>query len=147
MDITDNEIRLAVANLRNQNQIANKQFFGLLGTTVDNRSVWAPDSYQRGFAYELTPIENRPKLVWEIIGVFAMYSDGHLNYLPSFNDGRNTARDLKTNLVAQYAIDTKKELVNFKANTTKKLDELSIENTELKRLLSELEKGKKDKQS
>lgn len=147
MDMTDNEIRLAVVNLRNQNQIANKQLLGLLGTTVDGRIVWAPDSYQRGFAYELTPIENRPTLVWELFGVFAMYSDGHINYLQSFNDGRNTARDLKTNLVAQYAMNTKKEFVNFKENTSRKLDELSIENTELKRRLSELEKGKKDKQS
>jgi hypothetical protein len=137
MDITDNEIRLAVANLRNQNQIANKQFFGLLGTTVDNRIVWAPDSHQRGFVFELTPMEDRPKLVWELFGVFAMYSDGHLNYLPSFNDGRNTARDLKTNLVAQYAINMKKEF-------TQKTDDQSREISELKKRLSELEKDKKE---
>lgn len=138
MDITDNDIRLTTANLCNQNQIANKQFLGLLGTTVDNRSVWAPDSYQRGFAYELTPMEERPKVVWEILGVFAMYSDGHINYLPSFNDGRSTARDLKTNLVAQYAINMKKEFAQ-------KLNNQNEEISELKRRLSELEKSKKDK--
>lgn len=138
MDIADNEIRLATVNLRNQNQIANKQFLGLLGTTVDNRSVWAPDSYQRGFAYELTPIEEKPKVVWEILGILAMYSDGHINYLPSFNDGRSTARDLKTNLVAQYAMNMKKEF-------TQKLNNQDEEISELKRRLSELEKSKKDK--
>lgn len=136
MDNTDNEIRLAVANLRNQNQITNKQLFGLVGTTTDGRIVWTPDSYQRGFAYELTPIEDRPKLVWELFGVFAMYSDGHVNYLPSFNDGRNTARDLKTNLVAQYAMKMKKEF-------TQKMNNQSEEISDLKRRLSELEKGKK----
>lgn len=144
MENTDNEIRLAITNLRNQNQIANKQIFGLIGTTVDNKIVWTPDSYQRGFVYELTPVEERPRLEWDLFGVFAKYSDGHINYLPSFNDGRNIARDLKTNLLAQYAIHTKKEFVNFKENTSRRLDELSIENTELKRRLSELEKDKKE---
>jgi len=138
MEINDNEIKLAVANLRSQNQIANKQFLGLLGTTTDGRIVWAPDSYQRGFAYELTPIEHRPTMVWELFGIFAMYSDGHINYLPSFNEGRTTARDLKTNLIAQYAMNMKQEF-------TKKFDDQNKEITDLKKRLNDLEKDKKTK--
>lgn len=138
MEINDNEIKLAVANLRDQNQIANKQLLGLLGTTTDGRIVWAPDSYQRGFTYELTPVENRPTIVWELVGIVAMYSDGHINYLPSFNEGRTTARDLKTNLIAQYAMNMKQEF-------TQKLTDQNNEISELKKRLNELEKNKKSK--
>ncbi|MGH2613455.1 MAG: hypothetical protein ACRDFB_10475 [Rhabdochlamydiaceae bacterium] len=144
MDITDNEIRLATVNLRNQNQIANKQLLGLIGTTIDGKIVWTPDSYQRGFVYELTPMEERPKLEWELFGIFAKYSDGHINYLPTFNDGRNVARDMKTNLLAQYAIHTKKEFVNFKEIATQNINNLIRENADLQRRLSELEKDKKE---
>ena len=140
----DIELNRALEKLRFQNQIAHKEFFGLLGTTIDGRSVIAPNSHQRGFTYELTPQEERPTIVWNFLNVFALFSDGHINYLPSFNEGRNTARDIKTNLVATYAINTKKEFVNFKEDVGKRIENLKKENVELKKRLGDLEKNKKN---
>ena len=142
MNSDNNEIERAVANLRMEPQITQKQFFGLVGMTTDGKFTVAPDSYQRGFQYELTQEKNRPVIVLNL-GVIAFFSDGNINFMPSFNEGRNKARDVKVNLVAQYAINTKQEFTDFKHNTDKKIEDLTQENIELQKRLKELEEKKK----
>lgn len=68
-----------------------------------------PDSIQRGYTYELTPIYERPTITWQIPGVVALFSDGNFNFIPSFNQGRELAKDVKINVVASVAMKTSEE--------------------------------------
>ena len=98
---TDIEVYHELSKYRNLSQITKKEFFGIVGTTVNGESVLFPDSFQRGFNYELTPWNERPKTEFEIIGIASGTSDGHINYLPSFNSGRELGKELKFYVLAQ----------------------------------------------
>jgi len=97
----DIEVYNELTKYRNLPQISDKTLFGLVGTTVNGDSVLFPDSLQRGFSYELTPIGQRPQTQFEIPGVANTTSDGHMNYTPSFNKGREIAREFKFHVLAE----------------------------------------------
>lgn len=103
------EVYQKLSKFRNLPQIANKEFFGIVGTTVNGETVLFPDSLQRGFNYELIPLTERPKTEFEILGMASTTSDGHVNYLPSFNKGREIARELKFYVLAQMIRKTAQE--------------------------------------
>lgn len=82
------------------NQIVQKGSYGIVGTTVNGQTILFPDSYQRGFLYELTPLNERPRTDFEIPGLVTATSDGHMNYAPSFTMGREIAKELKLHALA-----------------------------------------------
>jgi hypothetical protein len=84
------------------NQIVKKELYGIVGTTVNGQTVLFPDSYQRGFIYELTPLHERPLTNFEVPGLATTTSDGHMNYSPSFNLGRELAKELKFYVLAGH---------------------------------------------
>jgi len=75
------------------NQIVRKELYGIVGTTVNGQTLLFPDSYQRGFIYELMPLNERPLTNFEVPGLATATSDGHVNYAPSFNLGRELAKE------------------------------------------------------
>lgn len=121
------EIEAAVRELGNRNLITKKELYGLVGTTVDGRQVWFPDSLQRGYHDALTPINQRPKMLWQLAGIIGYFSDGNYNYLPRYHEGRDMANDLKVNLVANQAwklTQENKELKNDVMSLKEELDKL-----------------------
>lgn len=100
MDIQNKEIELAIQNLRNENQVIAKELFGLIGTTKNGNSVLFPNSLQRGYTDELTPISERPKMLCSLIGIVGYFSDGNFNYLPAYNQGKDIAKEVKINVLA-----------------------------------------------
>lgn len=109
MDNLPANVKYTLEQVRNQNQIATKGTLGITGTTVGELDVLFPDSIQRGYTYELTPINERPTITWQIPGVVALFSDGNFNFIPSFNQGRELAKDVKINVVASVAMKTSEE--------------------------------------
>ena len=116
----DIEVYNELTKYRNLPQISDKTLFGLVGTTVNGDSVLFPDSLQRGFSYELTPIGQRPQTEFEILGIANVTSDGHMNYTPSFNKGREIARELKFYVLAEMMKKVSQENHGLKG----KIDEL-----------------------
>ena len=116
----DQELYLEVAKYRKISQITRKGTLGIVGQTVAGETVLFPDSFQRGYEYELTPYHERTQKQFEAFGLMMGTSDGHLNFVPSFNQGRELAREVKT-----YAI------VN-------KIREIASENHTLKNTVNEL---------
>ena len=107
-DFESNEIEIyrELSKYRNLPQISSRSLFGIVGTATGGESVLFPDSLQRGFNYEVTPMNERPKTEFEITGVISSTSDGHLNYLPSFNRGREIGRELKFYILAELVRKT-----------------------------------------
>ena len=128
----DNKTELAIQQLRNRNIIADKGLFGLVGTTNDGLTIWFPDSLQRGWRDELTPIHQRPRMEFEIFGLVGYFSDGHWNYLPRYNQGRELAREAKMYLIAEETKKNRKENAELKKDIESLKDELKRlkENTE-----------------
>lgn len=137
------EIELAIQKLRSQNQISSTEFFGLIGTTVDGQTAWFPNSLQRGYQDELTPISERPKMLWQFLGIVGYFSDGNYNYLPSYNQGREIARELKTNVIASQTL----KLTNISQEQEKSIkkleDTVKNMNQEIDNLKRELNKKEK----
>lgn len=98
---SDVEIYQELSKYRHLPQIQNKALFGIIGITNNGESVLFPDSFQRGFDYEITSINQRPRTEFEIAGIGSYTSDGHLNYLSSFNKGREVGKELKTYLIIE----------------------------------------------
>lgn len=121
----ETEIDLAVQQLRDRNIIASKEVFGLVGTTVDGLTIWFPDSLQRGWRDELTPINERPCMLWEILGLVGYFSDGNLNYLPRYNQGREIAREAKMYLIAEQTRKITQENMELKSDVKNLKDELN----------------------
>ena len=121
------DLFMEVAKYRNQPQIVSKGAFGIVGQTNSGETILFPDSFQRGYEYELTPPNQRPRKQFEAMDLIMGTSDGHTNYIPSFNEGRELAKEVKT-----YAIVAKiKQLVtentslkNTVKNLSSKLDDL-----------------------
>lgn len=119
------EMELAIQQLRQRNIIASKNLFGLVGTTNDGLAVWFPDSLQRGWTDELTPIYERPRMLWEVLGLVGYFSDGHFNYLPRYNQGRELAREAKMYLIADQTKKNIQENVELKKNIDILRDEIN----------------------
>ena len=98
--VNDISIETAVQELRNHNLIVRKDLAGLVGVMEDGRQIWFPDSLQRGYRDALTPVNQRPKMLWQLAGIVGYFSDGNYNYLPRYYEGRNMANEIKTNLIA-----------------------------------------------
>ena len=122
---TDKNMELAVQQLRNRNIIASKEFFGLVGTTVDGITIWFPDSLQRGWTDELTPINERPRMLWEILGLVGYFSDGNLNYLPRYNQGHELAWEAKMYLIAEQTRKVTQENMELKKDMQSLRDEIN----------------------
>ncbi len=120
IDTEEIEIYRELSKYRNLSQISEKTLFGIVGTTVNGDSVLFPDSLQRGFGYELTPIGQRPQTEFEIPSIANVTSDGHMNYTPSFNKGREIARELKFYVLAEMMKKVSQENQGLKG----KIDEL-----------------------
>jgi len=114
------DLFMEVAKYRNQPQIVSKGVFGIVGQTNSGETILFPDSFQRGYEYELTPPNQRPRKQFEVMGLIMGTSDGHTNYLPSYNEGRELAKEVKT-----YAI-------------VAKIKQLATENTSLKNTVKNL---------
>lgn len=118
---------MEVAKHRNQPQIVAKGAFGIVGKTNSDETILFPDSYQRGYEYELTPPNQRPKKQFETMGLIMGTSDGHTNYLPSFNEGRELAKEVKTNAIVAKIKQLASENISLKNtvnNLSSKLDNL-----------------------
>lgn len=127
----NDNIELAIQQLRHRKLIAKKELGGFFGTTVDGQTLWFPDSLQRGWTDELTPINQRPRMLGEIAGLVGYFSDGNLNYLPRYYQGRDLAREAKMNLIANQ--------------TWKLTQENKALRNDIDSLKEDLEKLKKDK--
>ncbi len=118
-------MELAVQQLRNRNIIHSKNLLGLVGTTTDGLTIWFPDSLQRGWTNELTPINERPKMLWEILGLVGYFSDGNFNYLPRYNQGRELAREAKMYLIAEQTKKTTEENMRLRKDLESLRDEVN----------------------
>ncbi len=136
----DTEIERAVQQLRNEKQIASKEFLNLIGNTTNDTSVWFPDSYQRGYQDALTSINERPKMLWNLLGLVGYFSDGHFNYLPTYNQGFHYAEELKTNVIAH-------QTMKLTEKSTKQENEIKNLNATVDRLTREVDELKKEKKS
>jgi len=96
------------------NQIVRKELYGIVGTTVNGQTLLFPDSYQRGFIYELMPLNERPLTNFEVPGLATATSDGHVNYAPSFNLGRELAKELKFYVLARHMKKLSQENASLK---------------------------------
>ena len=140
MNIHNGEIESAIQNLRNENQIISKEFLNLLGHTTNGLSIGFPDSYQRGYQDALTPINERPKMLWNLLGLVGYFSDGHFNYLATYNQGFHYAEELKINIIAHQTM----KLTEKSVDQENKIKEL---NTTVDKLSSEIDELKKYKKS
>ena len=129
MEYNNTEIDLAIQQLRNENQIVSKELLGLIGNTANGSLVWFPDSYQRGYHNGLTPVTERPKMLWNVLGMVGYFSDGHFNYLPAYNQGLQYANEVKTNVIAVQTW-----------NLTKKSNEQEEKIVNLEKTVDELKK-------
>ena len=123
----DSDLFIAVAPYRNQPQIVKKGAFGLVGQTNSGETILFPDSFQRGYEYELAPPKQRPKKQFEAMGLIMVTSDGHTNYLPSFNDGRELAKEVKTHAIVakiKQLVAKNISLENTVKNLSSKVDGL-----------------------
>lgn len=118
-------MELAVQQLRNRNIIHSKNLLGLVGTTTDGLTIWFPDSLQRGWTNELTLINERPKMLWEILGLVGYFSDGNFNYLPRYNQGRELAREAKMYLIAEQTKKTTEENMRLRKDLESLRDEVN----------------------
>jgi hypothetical protein len=126
MDMHENkEMELAIQQLRYRNLIVKKELSGFVGTTIDGLTIWFPDSLQRGWTHELTPVNERPHMIWEIAGLVGYFSDGHLNYLPRYNQGREMAREAKMNLIANQTWNLTEENKELKKSLQSLKDEIN----------------------
>jgi len=119
------EMELAIQQLRYRNLITKKELAGFVGTTVDGQAIWFPDSLQRGWTDELTPISQRPHMLWEIAGIVGYFSDGNYNYLPRYNQGRELAREAKMSLIANQTWKITQENKDLKKDMQSLKDELN----------------------
>lgn len=94
-DLDSMEVYDELAQIRNTSLIQSKGLLGITGITTDGNYIAFPDSYQRGFQAELTPINVRPKVDFEFAGLASLTSDGHWNYTPAYEKGREIGRELK----------------------------------------------------
>lgn len=133
MEHENKEIELAIQRLCNENQIASKEVFGLLGTTTTGITTWFPDSLQRGYRDFLTPINERPKMLWNILGMVGYFSDGNFNYLPAYNQGSQIAQEVKTDVIAAQTW----KLTQNSKEQEQKISDLEKTVEELKKKLSE----------
>ena len=121
------DLFIEVAKQRNQPQIVSKGAFGIVGQTNSGETIMFPDSFQRGYEYELTPRNQRPKKQYEAMGLIMGTSDGHTNYLPSFNEGRELAKEVKTQAIVAKIKQVATENISLKNivnNLSSKLDNL-----------------------
>jgi hypothetical protein len=124
------DLFIEVAQYRNQPQITRKGAFGITGQTNSGENILFPDSFQRGYEYELTPPKQRPKKQSETLGLVMTTSDGHMNFLPSFNAGRETAKEVKTQAIVTKIKQLDAENISLKntvENLSLKLDGLMNE--------------------
>jgi len=121
------DLFIEVAKQRNQPQIVSKGAFGIVGQTNSGETIMFPDSFQRGYEYELTPPNQRPKKQYEVMGLIMGTSDGHTNFLPSFNDGRELAKEVKTHVIVakiKQLITENTLLKNTVKNLSSKVDDI-----------------------
>lgn len=121
------DLFMEVAQYRNQPQIISKGAFGITGHTNSGENILFPDSFQRGYEYELTPPKQRPRNQFETMGLIMTTSDGHMNFLPSFNAGRESAKEVKTHAIVTKIKQLDAENISLKntvENLSSKLNEL-----------------------
>jgi len=135
----DTEIARVVRQLRTEDQIVNKEFLNLIGHTANGVSVWFPDSYQRGYQDALTSINERPKMLWSLFGLVGYFSDGHFNYLPTYNQGFQYAEELRINVIAHQTM----KLTQKSVEQENKIKDLNAMMYRLTREVDELKKEKK----
>jgi len=138
MEFNNIEVESAVRQLRNENQIISKEILGITGTTTSGLQVWFPDSFQRGYRDGLIPISERPKMLWNIFGIVGYFTDGHFNYLPTYNQGLQHAHEVKTNVIAAQTW----KLTQKSTEQEKKIEDLEKTVDDLRNKLDDESKNK-----